>query len=95
MAIDPETVAQLAQLARLDLSADEAERMRGDLEAILGYVAKLEELDTDDVDPTTHVLGLLSPLREDAVAGVLPADEAVRNAPERSDSAMVVPQVIE
>ncbi len=93
MRITADVVRELCDLSKLDLSPDEAERMRHDLDQILDYVEQLSAIDTRDVEPTTNVLGLTSPLRADVVAGVLPGDEAVRNAPERSATAMVVPQV--
>jgi aspartyl-tRNA(Asn)/glutamyl-tRNA(Gln) amidotransferase subunit C len=93
--ITAEMVSYLAELARLRLEPDEAERMQRDLDAILGYVDKLGEIDTSDVPPTAHVLDMAARLREDRVSGVLPVSEAVRNAPEHTESAMVVPKVIE
>ncbi len=95
MKIDVETVRNVAKLASLNLSEEEVPRLQRDLDRILGYVAKLEELDTSDVEPTTHVLELATPLRADEVSGVLPPEEAVRNAPEHTDRAMVVPKVLE
>jgi len=93
--ITAEVVAYLAELARLRLEPDEAERMQHDLEAILGYVEKLGEIDTSEVPPTAHVLDMAARLRADRVSGVLPVSEALRNAPEHTDGAMVVPKVIE
>ncbi len=95
MRIAAETVLRMAHLARLELSPDEVERMREDLDAILTYVERLDELDTSAVPPTTHVLDLATPLRPDEVHGVLQVSEVVRNAPEHTESAMVVPKVLE
>ncbi len=95
MRIAAETVLRMARLARLELSPDEVERMREDLDAILTYVERLDELDTSAVPPTTHVLDLATPLRPDEVHDVLQVSEVVRNAPEHTESAMVVPKVIE
>jgi len=95
MLISRETVLYIAKLARLRLADSEVERMRRDLDAVLGYVASLQALDTSGVPPTTHVLEIATPLRADEVAGVLPVSEVVRNAPEHTDSAMVVPKVLE
>jgi aspartyl-tRNA(Asn)/glutamyl-tRNA(Gln) amidotransferase subunit C len=69
--------------------------MQRDLDAILGYVDTLRELDTAGVPPTTHVLEIATPLRADAVCGVLPVSEVVRNAPQHDESAMIVPKVLE
>lgn len=95
MRIAAETVLHLAKLAQLELDRDEVEGMRRDLDAILTYVEQLEQLDTSDVPPTTHVLDLSAPLRDDEVRDVLPPEEAVRNAPEHADHAIVVPKVLE
>jgi aspartyl-tRNA(Asn)/glutamyl-tRNA(Gln) amidotransferase subunit C len=95
MRISRDTVLYIAKLARLRLADTEVERMRRDLDAILGYVESLQKLDTTGVPPTTHVLDIATPLRGDVVSGVLPVSEVVRNAPEHTDTAMVVPKVLE
>ncbi len=95
MKITAETVRELAELAALELAPEDSERMQRDLEAILGYVEKLSELDTSGVPPTAHLLDVATPMREDRVAGTLPVEEAVRNAPEHDRSSMIVPKVIE
>jgi aspartyl-tRNA(Asn)/glutamyl-tRNA(Gln) amidotransferase subunit C len=95
MLISRETVLYIAKLARLRLADSEVEHMRRDLDAVLGYVASLQALDTTGVAPTTHVLEIATPLRRDEVAGVLAVSEVVRNAPEHTASAMVVPKVLE
>ncbi len=95
MRINADTVIELADLARLSLSADEVECMRRDLEAILDYVEKLSEIDTSDVAATAHVLDISTPLRADRVADLLPVAAAVRHAPQHDDSSMIVPKVIE
>ena len=95
MKIDAQTVRELAVLACLELSDGEVEAMRADLEAILEYVDLLEELDTENVPPTAHVLDMETPLRDDEVAGVLPREEVLRNGPKHDDSSVIVPRVIE
>ena len=95
MRITSDTVLFIAKLARLRLADGEVPKMQRDLDAILGYVDSLAKLDTTGVPPSTHVLDLPTPLRPDEVAGVLPVAEVVRNAPEHTDDAMVVPKVLE
>ncbi len=95
MRIAAETILHIARLAQLELTPDELERVRRDLDSILTYVEQLAELDTSNVTPTTHVLDLATPLRDDEVRDVLRVDEVVRNAPEHTDSSMVVPKVLE
>jgi len=95
MKITGETVRQLCELARLHLEPEEAERMRRDLARILDYVEKLSELDTTGIPPTSHVVEMPTPTREDRGERVLSVEEALRNAPRVSGSAFVVPRVIE
>ena len=93
--ITRDEVERVAFLARLSLSDEEAQRLAGELDTILEYVETLNELDTDGVEPTSHPIALATPLREDrAVPGIDP-ELAVANAPERSNTAFVVPKVIE
>ena len=95
MKISAEIVRRVAELSSLELSPDDVERMRRDLGAILDYVETLSDLDLDGVEPTTHVLEVATPLREDAVRGVLSPEQVVANAPESADGAIVVPKVLE
>ncbi len=95
MRIAADTVLRMASLAQLELTSDEVERMRRDLDAVLTYVEQLGELDTADVPATTHVLDLATPLRSDEVHDVLGVKDVVRNAPEHTEQAMVVPKVLE
>ncbi len=93
--ITKEDVDELAGLARLRLGAAEAERLRGELEHILSYVEKLQALDTTGIEPMTHAVPLVCPLREDAAAPSLSADEALAGAPARVEDFFVVPRIIE
>jgi aspartyl-tRNA(Asn)/glutamyl-tRNA(Gln) amidotransferase subunit C len=95
MAITLAEVEELALLARLRLTAEEAERLRGELSSILGYVAKLEALDTGGVEPMTHAVPMDCPLRDDAVAPSLTVEEALAAAPATQDDCFVVPKIIE
>jgi aspartyl-tRNA(Asn)/glutamyl-tRNA(Gln) amidotransferase subunit C len=93
--ITRDEVERIAALARLSLRDDEASRAASELEAILGYVELLSELDTRDVEPTSHAVPLAAALREDRAAPPLDPELALANAPERAGTAFVVPQVIE
>lgn len=95
MKIGPRLLDDLSALAMLRFDRSEREGMLRDLEAILDYVEKLKELDTRDVPPTAHLFDVDTPLREDRVDRVLPVDEALRNAPEREGTSLVVPKVLE
>ncbi|MEA2699631.1 MAG: aspartyl-tRNA(Asn)/glutamyl-tRNA(Gln) amidotransferase subunit, partial [Myxococcales bacterium] len=72
----------------------EVDRMTHDLDAILGYVAALKELDTSDVEPMTHAVPFDCPLRPDVAEASLPLDEALKNAPRREASFFQVPRII-
>jgi len=90
-----EEVEHIATLARLELTAEEKERYRVQLSAILEYVASLQELDTSGIPPTSSVLPPRSGLRPDVAAPGLTRDELLRNAPQTSDDQFRVPPVLD
>ncbi len=92
--LDQEELAHVAKLARLDMDAEALARMAGQLDAILRYAAKLDEVDITGVAPTTHTLDAVNALRDDEVRASLPREEALKNAPQRNEEAFVVPKVI-
>ena len=94
MNISKEEVAKVAHLARLELSEQEVAEITGQLDRILGYIAKLNELDTKDVAPTTHALAIHNAFREDEVVPSLPREEALANGPRQNGEAFVVPRII-
>jgi aspartyl-tRNA(Asn)/glutamyl-tRNA(Gln) amidotransferase subunit C len=93
--ISRDDVQHVVALARLSVSDAELERITQELDAILGYVDTLSRLDTRGVPPTSHVIPLATPLREDRAQTPLDPQLAVANAPDREGSAFVVPKVIE
>jgi aspartyl-tRNA(Asn)/glutamyl-tRNA(Gln) amidotransferase subunit C len=88
-------VEHVARLARLALGADERERMRSQLDTILGYVEQLRRVDTAGVEPTAHVLPLVNVMRDDEVRPSYPADAMLANAPDPHDGQFRVPRIIE
>jgi len=94
MKITRQEVQHVAGLARLELSEAEVDRMTGQLDAILTYVAKLDELDTTGVAVTTHTQGVVNAFREDEVRPSLARQEALANAPDQNGESFVVPRVI-
>jgi len=88
-------VARVAFLARLELSGDEKARLTTELNGILGQFARLQELDTQGVEPTSHSMPLQNVLRDDVARPSLPREEATRNAPEKRDGNFIVPQIME
>jgi aspartyl-tRNA(Asn)/glutamyl-tRNA(Gln) amidotransferase subunit C len=88
-------VRHVAHLSRLECTDEEARRFSQDLNAILEHMDKLAELDTDDVEPTSHALKMQNVFREDEVRPSLPTDEALANAPDREGPFFKVPQIIQ
>ena len=88
-------VEHVARLARLALDADEKERMRSQLDAILGYIEQLRRVDTEGVEPTAHVLPLVNVLREDEVRPSYSVDAMLANAPDAQDGQFRVPRILE
>ena len=88
-------VEHLARLARLQLGEAELERTRQELSGILGYIEKLNALDTASVEPTSHAVPLLNIMREDAVEPCFPREAMLANAPDREGEFFRVPRIIE
>lgn len=98
MAIREDQVRRVATLARLRLDDEELTALTSDLGRILDYVDKLAELDTSAVEPTSHVVAVEAPYREDDPSerdGQTAAEEAVANAPRRDGHFFAVPPIIE
>jgi aspartyl-tRNA(Asn)/glutamyl-tRNA(Gln) amidotransferase subunit C len=93
--ITSKDVEHVARLARLELAPAERERMLSQLDAILGYVAKLGGVDTSGVPPTAHVLDLANVMREDEVRPCYPADAMLANAPDPEGEQFRVPKILE
>ena len=95
MSVDLKTVKRVAHLARIALSEDEAERMMGELNGILGFVEQLSEVDVSGVEPMTSVTPMAMKKREDIVTDGNKADDIVANAPETDRNFFLVPKVVE
>ena len=93
--ISIEEVDHVARLARLELSAADKERMRSELDKILGYIDKLRALDTRDVEPTSHAVPVTNVMRDDVERPSLPAEDMLANAPDRCREMFRVPRIIE
>jgi aspartyl-tRNA(Asn)/glutamyl-tRNA(Gln) amidotransferase subunit C len=89
--IDREQVLHVARLARLQLDEDEIEPMARELSAVLHHIAKIDELDLDDVPPTTHVAELTGRLRADEPRESLPREVVLAQAPALSGEGFLVP----
>jgi aspartyl-tRNA(Asn)/glutamyl-tRNA(Gln) amidotransferase subunit C len=95
MSITVTDVEHVARLARLELAETEKVLFAGQMDAILGYVEKLKELDTSGIIPTSHAVPMENAFREDQVSPSIGLDKALGNAPMKSGSYYNVPKVIE
>jgi aspartyl-tRNA(Asn)/glutamyl-tRNA(Gln) amidotransferase subunit C len=93
--ISEQTVRHIAVLARLECNSDEIHKFAHELNAILEYVEKLKELDTTDIEPTSHALRLKNVYREDVVRPSLTNEQALANAPESENGYFKVPPIIQ
>jgi len=94
MKITTDEVKYVAGLARLELKPEEAEEMAGQLDQILSYVDKLNELDTSAVEPTTHAISITNAFREDELRESLAREKALANSPLQNGESFVVPKII-
>lgn len=95
MSVDLATVKRVAHLARISVSDDDAESLRGELNAILGFVEQLNEVDISGVEPMTSVLPMTMKKRADLVTEAGKAEDILANAPARADHYFLVPKVVE
>ena len=94
MKITIDEVKYVAALARLELKQAEAEAMTGQLDQILSYVDKLNEVDTSKTEPTTHAISITNAFREDELRDSLGQEKALANGPRQNGESFVVPKVI-
>jgi aspartyl-tRNA(Asn)/glutamyl-tRNA(Gln) amidotransferase subunit C len=94
MKITRQEVEKTARLARLELNSEAVDKMTAQLDTILSYVAKLDELDTTGVPAEAHLFGASNAFREDEVRSSLPKAQALANGPRHNDETFVVPKII-
>jgi aspartyl-tRNA(Asn)/glutamyl-tRNA(Gln) amidotransferase subunit C len=95
MAVDKDTVAQIAKLARIRVDAEQQAELTRELSNILGWIDELGELDTEGVQPMTSVVEVQHSLRKDTVADGDRQEDILANAPEAKHGYFVVPRVVE
>ncbi len=95
MSVDLATVKRVAHLARIALSDEDAPRMAGELNVILGFVEQLSEVNVDGVEPMTSVTPMAMKKRADVVTDGDKPDDVVANAPMSDRNFFVVPKVVE
>jgi aspartyl-tRNA(Asn)/glutamyl-tRNA(Gln) amidotransferase subunit C len=89
------SIEHIANLARLSLSDQEKELFGGQLDSILSYMDKLNELNTKDIGPTSHVLAINNVTRDDVTVPSLDREDALSNAPDKTEKFYRVPKIIE
>jgi aspartyl-tRNA(Asn)/glutamyl-tRNA(Gln) amidotransferase subunit C len=95
MSVDIATVKRVARLARIAVSEEDAGRMAGELNTILGFVEQLNEVDVTGVEPMTSVIPMAMKKRQDAVTDGNKAADIVANAPATDENFFLVPKVVE
>jgi len=94
MSLTKDEVLKVAHLARLEFKEIEIEKFRGDLNNILSFIEKLQEVDTTGVEPMYQVNNLENVLRPDLVTKSLDKDLALKNAPQKDEGMFIVPKVV-
>ena len=92
--VDDKLINDLSRLAKLQFDKQSSEKMKEDLDTILGFVEKLSEVNTDDVDPLIFMSEEVNVLREDAIANEVSQENALKNAPQKDSDYFKVPTVL-
>lgn len=95
MQITKELVEYVAELSRIKLDAASAEKMQKELGAIVDYMEILNQLDTESVEPLSHVFNITNVMREDEVRPSYAREDILSNAPEHTDETFIVPKTVE
>jgi aspartyl-tRNA(Asn)/glutamyl-tRNA(Gln) amidotransferase subunit C len=95
MQVDDKLIEKLAHLSRLEFENESKEEIKKDLTRILAFVDKLNELNTDNVEPLVYMTDEVNVLREDEVKQTISQDEALKNAPKHDSDYFRVPRVVE
>lgn len=95
MSVDLDTVKRVARLSRIAVTEEEASRMTGELNVILGFVEQLSEVDVEGVEPMTSVIPMAMKKREDGVTDGGKVADIVANAPATEENFFLVPKVVE
>ncbi len=95
MQVDDKLIEKLAHLSRLEFENEAKEEIKNDLTRILSFVEKLNELNTDNIEPLVYMTEEINVLRDDEVKQVITQEEALKNAPKRDSDYFRVPRVVE
>lgn len=95
MSVDETEIRKIARLARIAITSEECENLKGELNRILDWIGQLDEVDTSDVAPMTGVVAQKMRERSDEVSDGGIADDILKNAPDARDQYFLVPKVVE
>ena len=95
MTIDLKTIKHISKLSRISVDEQKAEKLAGDLNSIFDFIEKLNELNTDNVEPLTSIAETTLKLRSDEVKSANIRDQILKNSPEENEDFFVVPRVVE
>lgn len=95
MKITKDDVKHIARLSRLYVTDEEMETFSNQLSSIIEYVEQLNSLNTSDIEPTSHIIPLKNVMRSDIIEPSLPAENALKNAPDAAGAFYRVPKIIE
>jgi aspartyl-tRNA(Asn)/glutamyl-tRNA(Gln) amidotransferase subunit C len=95
MTIDLKTIKHISKLSRISVDDAKADKLAGDLNSIFNFIEKLNELNTDNVEPLTSVAETTLKLRTDEVKSENIRDQILKNSPEENEDFFVVPRVVE
>lgn len=95
MKIDQESLKKIAHLARLDIKPEEEAGILASMDSVLTWMEQLNEVDTNGVEPLTHILDEVNNWREDIGVNSMSREDALANAPSKNSSYIMVPKVIE
>lgn len=95
MRVTIEEVEKIASLSMLSLTDEKKQMLQKNLDEILAHAEKLNELDTEGVEPTSYILKQQNVVREDIPGKVWERDDMLKNAPEREDGCFVAPKVVD
>jgi aspartyl-tRNA(Asn)/glutamyl-tRNA(Gln) amidotransferase subunit C len=95
MKIDAASLKKIAHLARLDIKPEEEESLLKSMDSVLTWMEQLNEIDTEGVEPLTHITDEANVWRNDEASNTLTRQEAIGNAPLANDTYIIVPKVLE
>ena len=95
MKIDQESLKKIANLARLDIKPEEESAILGSMDSVLTWMEQLNQVNTDGVEPLTHIMDEVNNWRKDVSVNILSREEALSNAPSKNSTYIMVPKVIE